>query len=78
MALAKCTNPPSERTHGELSDEMMTCFVCFRLWFVSTKRAREEAYVERFSETIGDSVEESTPSRFGVDEVYRREGFTLL
>jgi len=28
MAFAKCIKPPSERTHGELSPEIMTWF-CF-------------------------------------------------
>jgi hypothetical protein len=40
--------------------------------------AKRRAYVERLSEPARVSVEERTPSRFGIDEVYRCDGLRLL
>jgi hypothetical protein len=40
--------------------------------------AKRRAYVERLSEPARVSVEEGTPSRFGIDEVYRCDRLWLL
>lgn len=40
--------------------------------------AERRAHVERLSEPARVSVEEGTPSRFGIDEVYRRDRLRLL
>jgi hypothetical protein len=80
IAFAKCTKPPSARTHGELRPEMITYIFGFLSCFLSSGKSRENTHVKRLSKPGSRiMVEEWTASRrrVGIIDGVKRGGLRL-